>query len=289
MNHLQIKVVSVVSIIIILLVVISIVLDYLVGIVLFVIFIIVAAILIIRNPNIKTILFNRHQQSSTEQNGVESQDGTQSAPKPKSEYRQTSLIIENYNEPIKELKGKIQALEDNISALSNKDLKEPDSELDRRLNDLESKIKRLESKIAKLQEGLSKILSSQPSAASVNLQEDNVNQKLVQPEIFPKTYYAQAVDSVNPLGFTLNGLTDQSDRSFFVITILNEHMGEYKLVDSPNILNGIISFFNPLITNSSEYDSIPQTISRVCTSQPGTLVFSNGIWQITKKQKIIID
>lgn len=106
---------------------------------------------------------------------------------------------------------------------------------------------------------------------------------------YPMTYYAQMVDSLNPVGFYEKNLTRERDKSMFEIIVTNETNATYHLISDEALFDSMVSMFNPIITDSAEYDSIPSLISNITVIHDGILCLSNGIWQIIKKQKIHIE
>ncbi|GEM_PF-5726571 len=104
--------------------------------------------------------------------------------------------------------------------------------------------------------------------------------------IYPQVFYSQGVDSHSPLGFSVNKLYKQSDKCIFVITINNATEATYSFIKSKDVQDAAISMFNPVISESSEYDSIPAHISEIRVVQPGILHLSGEVWHIINKQKI---
>ena len=105
-------------------------------------------------------------------------------------------------------------------------------------------------------------------------------------QLYPRTFYAQAVDSLNPLGFTQHRLTKERDKSIFVITVTSKTKATYALINDSDIQQGLINMINPIITNSSEYDGIPPIVKKIYTIVPGILNLSNDVWIISKKQQV---
>ncbi|MBR1786971.1 MAG: trypsin-like peptidase domain-containing protein [Paludibacteraceae bacterium] len=70
---------------------------------------------------------------------------------------------------------------------------------------------------------------------------------------YPYVRYAQAVDSLQPLGFTNARLTKVRDKSIFLIVVKSETEAIYSLIPDNTMLVAVASMFDPVITNSSEY------------------------------------
>ena len=74
----------------------------------------------------------------------------------------------------------------------------------------------------------------------------------------------------------------------FEIIATNPTDATYHLISDDALLDSMVNMFNPIITDSSEYDSIPVQVNRIDTICDGILQLSNGVWQIIKKQTIKI-
>lgn len=99
-------------------------------------------------------------------------------------------------------------------------------------------------------------------------------------------YYAKMVDSANPIGFSISNLKDTEDGCAFKITLYDGLEGHYEMIDDADIQQEILSAFNPLVSDSSEYDFIPQNPTQIIVMQSGNVVLEDKILKITKKQKI---
>ena len=102
-------------------------------------------------------------------------------------------------------------------------------------------------------------------------------------------YYAKMVDSMNPLGFKMDNLKRTEEGCAFKITLTDSSEGSYQFVDDREIQQEMLAAFNPLISESSVYDAVPQNPSCISVVIPGTVVKENNILRIVDKQKIEID
>lgn len=104
----------------------------------------------------------------------------------------------------------------------------------------------------------------------------------------PRIYYAKMVDSTNPLGFRIESLKNTADGCAFKITITDDRGGTYETVDDREIQQEMLSAFNPLISDSSDYAFVPQYPTGFNVVSPGTIVKENNVFQIVNKQRIEI-
>lgn len=106
----------------------------------------------------------------------------------------------------------------------------------------------------------------------------------------PRTriYYAKMVDSENPLGFKIDNLKSDNEGCAFKITLKDETEGFYEIVNDEEIHQEVLAAFNPLITDSSVYENLPQNPTRISIIQSGKLVKENHVLRIINKQKIMI-
>lgn len=126
------------------------------------------------------------------------------------------------------------------------------------------------------------------------IQSDNntiaLKQGKVTPEnsnpIYPLQMYSEMIDSMLPLGFYKANLKSTSIGCAFKIMLNDDRTGTFQFVEDPNIQMEILSAFNPIVTESSEYDSVPATPTKIILVEPGMLYLENGIWIIKKKQII---
>lgn len=109
---------------------------------------------------------------------------------------------------------------------------------------------------------------------------------LTKPEI--TIYYAKMVDSMTPLGFKIDNLKSTEDGCAFKITIKDDLEGNYEFVDDREIQQEMLAAFNPLISDSSIYDFVPQNPTDISVVLPGTVVKENHVLRIVNKQKIKI-
>ena len=118
-----------------------------------------------------------------------------------------------------------------------------------------------------------------------------VSENAVQPEPHnPITTicYAKIVDSMNPIGFKIENLKSTEDGCAFKITLKDDLEGTYEIVDDREIQQEMLAAFNPLISDSSIYDYVPQNPTAVSVVLPGTVVKDNNVLRIVNKQKIEI-
>lgn len=104
--------------------------------------------------------------------------------------------------------------------------------------------------------------------------------------IFPIRMYSEMIDSTVPLGFSNDKLKSTSIGCAFIIQLIDEKNGTFQFVDDPNIQMEILSAFNPIVTDSSEYGSVPASPAKIIIVEPGMLYLENNIWLIKKKQII---
>lgn len=112
---------------------------------------------------------------------------------------------------------------------------------------------------------------------------------LTSPEPQITTYYAKMVDSTYPLGFKIDNLKNNEDGCAFMITLKGESEGSYRIVDDAEIQQEILAAFNPIISDSSTYDYLPQNPTQITVINEGMVVKEDGLLRITKKQKIEIN
>lgn len=101
-------------------------------------------------------------------------------------------------------------------------------------------------------------------------------------------YYAKMVDSNSPLGFKIENLKSIEDGCAFKITLTDNLEGNYEFVDDREIQQEMLAAFNPLISDSSTYDFVPQNPTKISGVLPGKVVKENNILRIVNKQKIKI-
>lgn len=102
--------------------------------------------------------------------------------------------------------------------------------------------------------------------------------------IYPLQLYSEMMDSTDPLGFYNDRLKEYSKGCAFKIHLNDEKSGTFQFVDDEKIQMEILSAFNPIVTDSSEYDAVPASPSKIVIVEPGMLYLENGIWLIKKKQ-----
>lgn len=110
----------------------------------------------------------------------------------------------------------------------------------------------------------------------------------VSPKPIKTIYYAKMVDSITPLGFKIDNLKSTEDGCAFKIILMDDLEGSYEFVDDKEIQQEMLAAFNPLISDSSVYDFVPQNPTGISVVQPGTVVKENQVLRIVNKQKIKI-
>lgn len=163
--------------------------------------------------------------------------------------------------------------------------------IENRVSILLQEVQRLRSSLLMIKQGLDSCQDIIEKLNSRLLVEQKKEDKLdlgIEMPIYPITYYAQAVDSTHPLGFKIDSLTKVEDKSVFIITVKSELTASYCLIPDLQVQEAIISMFDPIITESSEYDNIPRNITQIITLQEGELILDSNVWKIVNKQKIKI-
>lgn len=108
-------------------------------------------------------------------------------------------------------------------------------------------------------------------------------------ELYPICCFSEMIDCYSPLGFKAENIRRKELNCVFKIEIQSASKGTYQFVEDTAIQDEILSAFNPIITESAEYDSLPTTPSKIIIVSPGEICLKDGVWQITKKQKIAFD
>lgn len=207
----------------------------------------------------------------------------------KQEYTASQTVVEenttDSNQLLLQIEGKISELEKMQKDTLNK------------LNNLEQLANNIASRNDSVQSLLQQVtnqkqsVENRPFSLEQNRQNNVISEIVVEdtdsPQ-YPITCYAQSVDSHNPLGFIEKNLTKEKDKSMFEIIATNPTDATYHLISDDALLDSMVNMFNPIITDSSEYDSIPVQVNRIDTICDGILQLSNGVWQIIKKQTIKI-
>lgn len=106
------------------------------------------------------------------------------------------------------------------------------------------------------------------------------------PSKYPSVYYAEMIDSFSPIGFIKSNLHAENSKCAFRLDIKDETHGIYQFVENSGLQAEILSAFNPIITDSSEYENVPSSPSKIIIRTPGLIKLIDGIWQIVKKQHI---
>ncbi|MBR4564101.1 MAG: hypothetical protein IKO26_06600 [Paludibacteraceae bacterium] len=207
----------------------------------------------------------------------------------KQEYTASQTVVEenttDSNQLLLQIEGKISELEKMQKDTLNK------------LNNLEQLANNIASRNDSVQSLLQQVtnqkqsVENRPFSLEQNRQNNVISEIVVEdtdsPQ-YPITCYAQSVDSHNPLGFIDRNLTKNRDKSMFEIIVTSHTDATYHLISDDALLDSMVNMFNPIITDSSEYDSIPVQVNRIDTICDGILQLSNGVWQIIKKQTIKI-
>lgn len=207
----------------------------------------------------------------------------------KQEYTASQTVVEenttDSNIVLLQIEGKISELEKMQKDTLNK------------LNNLEQLANNIASRNDSVQSLLQQVTNQKQSVENRPFSLEQNRQNNVLSEIvvedtdspqYPITCYAQSVDSHNPLGFIDRNLTKNRDKSMFEIIVTSHTDATYHLISDDALLDSMVNMFNPIITDSSEYDSIPVQVNRIDTICDGILQLSNGVWQIIKKQTIKI-
>lgn len=121
--------------------------------------------------------------------------------------------------------------------------------------------------------------------ADLSLSESQVQYEPIKPEIC----YAKMVDSMSPLGFKVANLRSTEEGCAFKITLTDNLEGYYEIVDDKKIQHEILAAFNPLISDSSIYDFVPQNPMGISVVLPGTVVKEGHVLRIVNKQQIKIN
>lgn len=144
-------------------------------------------------------------------------------------------------------------------------------------------IENLLRKLDAIQESIEQLKKTQ---AKLSLSESQVQ---LSPSKPVKTiYYTKMVDSMSPLGFKIDNLKSTEDGCAFKIILAGDKEGSYEFIDDKETRLDILAAFNPLISDSSVYDFVPQYPTGISVVQPGTVVKENHVLRIVNKQKIEI-
>lgn len=111
-------------------------------------------------------------------------------------------------------------------------------------------------------------------------------EKIDLPIKYPVVYYAEMIDSFLPIGFIQSNLHTEDTQCAFRLEIQDKTYGKYQFVEDSRLQAEILSAFNPIITDSSEYENLPSSPSKIIIRTPGSIKLVDGIWQIEKKQYI---
>lgn len=148
---------------------------------------------------------------------------------------------------------------------------------------LNKNVENLSRRLDAIQESLDLLKEHQ---AELSLSERHVQP--VSPKPIKTIYYAKMVDSMTPLGFKIDNLKSTEDGCAFKIILTDDLKGCYELIDDREIQQEMLAAFNPLISDSSVYDFVPQNPTGISVVQPGTVVKENQVLRIVNKQKIKI-
>lgn len=148
---------------------------------------------------------------------------------------------------------------------------------------LNKNVENLSRRLDAIQESLDLLKEHQAELSLSERQVQPVSPKPVKP-----IYYAKMVDSMTPLGFKIDNLKSTEDGCAFKIILTDDLEGCYELIDDREIQQEMLAAFNPLISDSSVYDFVPQNPTGISVVQPGTVVKENQVLRIVNKQKIKI-
>lgn len=148
---------------------------------------------------------------------------------------------------------------------------------------LNKNIENLLRRLDAIQESIDQLKKTQ---ANLSLSESHV--QLTPHKPVKTIYYAKMVDSMSPLGFKIYNLKSTEDGCAFKIILTDDLEGSYEFIDDREIQQEILVAFNPLISDSSVYDLVPQNPTGISVVQPGTVVKENHVLRIVNKQKIEI-
>ena len=99
-------------------------------------------------------------------------------------------------------------------------------------------------------------------------------------------FYANMVDSFNPLGFKKTNLKSDGTGCAFRIDMENERDGSYSFVEDECVQQEVLMAFNPIVSDSSTYDYIPVNPSRIIMVERG-VVEEEGDLLVIKKKMVI--
>ena len=176
---------------------------------------------------------------------------------------------------------RIETGEREILSQSNAGMKEIES----RISKLSYDVKDMQSALQNLQtcvEHLETIM------AKSNQSGDAVRSES-QGQGYPYVLYAHMMDSDSPKGFLVSELRKLEKGCVFKLTIQNRDSGIFEFVDDETIHLEILSAFNPVVTETSEYAGSTSSLSRIVVLEPGMLRLNNDVWEIIKKQKVELE
>lgn len=157
-----------------------------------------------------------------------------------------------------------------------------------RINDLNKVISQLNGNVIELIDQVG-LLQDAVDALRDKIQVLETRKKEASPDPLKPTVrvlYSKMVDSMDPLGFRISNLKDSPEGCAFRITLRDEQEGFYENVEDGEIQKEMLSVFEPIITNSSVFELIPQDVTRIVVVNQGKLVKEDNILRITEKQKI---
>lgn len=176
---------------------------------------------------------------------------------------------------------KIETGQKGILLQKNADMKEIVS----RISDLTCTVKELQSTLQNLQASIEYLGTSR--------EDTNLSDKVVradfQEQVYPYVLYAQMLDSDSPKGFLVSELKKVEKGCVFKLTIQSRDTGIFEFVDDETIHLEILSAFNPIVTETSDYENINSSQSRIIVMEPGVLRLENNVWEIMNKQKVKIE
>lgn len=105
-------------------------------------------------------------------------------------------------------------------------------------------------------------------------------------KMYPQYRFSLMVDSYTPLGFMQDNLKSDRKSCAFQLILADDIHGTYQFVADADIQMEVLSAFNPVVTDSSEYENANGHFSKIKVVSPGEIKLEKGIWRIIKKQKV---
>lgn len=158
-------------------------------------------------------------------------------------------------------------------------------------DNLNSSIKHLNENVVELieQVGLLQEVVDSMKEKMKGLEVLETENAVLQTKPIVQVFYSKMVDTLDPLGFKISNLKSNMASCAFKITMLDGQNGQYETIEDSEIQQELLSAFNPLITDSSLYDSIPPNATRIVVVKPGMLQKEHDVLRILKKQTIKLE